>query len=153
MTDTAEATETSAPQQDPPEHKPTWWQRHYTFTGTVLALVFLWLSLTPSLLPRGPLFQGLVSGATVRLAGTQVGQVERVELATRADGRPGVRVLLQIDEDVRQRIRSDSVARIATLGLLGDQLVEISIGTSGAPVLEDGAELATLDPFDLNAMV
>jgi len=24
--------------------------------------VFLWLSLTPSLLPRGPLFQGLVSG-------------------------------------------------------------------------------------------
>ena len=26
------------------------------------ALVFLWLSLTPSLLPRGPLFQGLVSG-------------------------------------------------------------------------------------------
>ena len=63
MTDTAEATEEAAPQQDPPEHKPTWWQRHYTFTGTVLALVFLWLSLTPSLLPRGPLFQGLVSGA------------------------------------------------------------------------------------------
>ncbi|MCB9415824.1 MAG: alpha/beta-hydrolase family protein [Mycolicibacterium sp.] len=26
-------------------------------------MVFLWLSLTPSLLPRGPLFQGLVSGA------------------------------------------------------------------------------------------
>ena len=25
--------------------------------------MFLWLSLTPSLLPRGPLFQGLVSGA------------------------------------------------------------------------------------------
>ncbi len=63
MTDTAEATEEVAPQQDPPQHKPTWWQRHYTFTGTVLALVFLWLSLTPSLLPRGPLFQGLVSGA------------------------------------------------------------------------------------------
>ena len=63
MTDTAETTEEAAPQQELPEHKPTWWQRHYTFTGTVLALVFLWLSLTPSLLPRGPLFQGLVSGA------------------------------------------------------------------------------------------
>ncbi len=25
--------------------------------------MFLWLSMTPSLLPRGPLFQGLVSGA------------------------------------------------------------------------------------------
>lgn len=40
-----------------------WWVRHYTFFGTTVGLVFLWLSMTPSLLPRGPLFQGLVSGA------------------------------------------------------------------------------------------
>jgi uncharacterized membrane protein len=39
-----------------------WWVRHYTFTGTAFGLVFLWFSMTPSLLPRGPLFQGLVSG-------------------------------------------------------------------------------------------
>ncbi|MDM4140322.1 MULTISPECIES: alpha/beta-hydrolase family protein [Mycobacterium] len=39
-----------------------WWVRHYTFTGTTVGLLFIWLSLTPSLLPRGPLFQGLVSG-------------------------------------------------------------------------------------------
>ncbi|OBK84474.1 alpha/beta hydrolase [Mycolicibacter sinensis] len=41
-----------------------WWIRHYTFTGTATGLVFIWLSMTPSLLPRGPLFQGLVSGAS-----------------------------------------------------------------------------------------
>ena len=46
-----------------PEPKPDWWQRRYTFTGTAVGLVFLGLSLSPSLLPRGPLFQGLVSGA------------------------------------------------------------------------------------------
>jgi uncharacterized membrane protein len=63
VTDSAEATVEAPPQQEAPEKKTTWWQRHYTFTGTVLAVVFLWLSLTPSLLPRGPLFQGLVSGA------------------------------------------------------------------------------------------
>jgi uncharacterized membrane protein len=40
-----------------------WWERHYTYTGSAVGLVFLWLSMTPSLLPRGPLFQGLVSGA------------------------------------------------------------------------------------------
>ncbi|OBH60243.1 hypothetical protein A5687_19240 [Mycobacterium mantenii] len=39
-----------------------WWVRHYTFTGTAVGVVFIWLSLTPSLLPRGALFQGLVSG-------------------------------------------------------------------------------------------
>ncbi|MET0899985.1 MAG: alpha/beta-hydrolase family protein [Mycobacterium sp.] len=42
---------------------PPWWIRHYTFVGTAFGLVMIWLSLTPSLLPRGPLFQGLVSGA------------------------------------------------------------------------------------------
>jgi uncharacterized membrane protein len=46
---------------EPPRKEP-WWVRHYTFTGTAIGLVFLWFSMTPSLLPRGPLFQGLVSG-------------------------------------------------------------------------------------------
>lgn len=45
-----------------PETKRDWWQRRYTFTGTAVGLLFLLLSMTPSLLPRGPLFQGLVSG-------------------------------------------------------------------------------------------
>jgi uncharacterized membrane protein len=62
-------TETAEPEADAPEvqpgdaDKPVWWARHYTFFGTALGLVFVWFSLTPSLLPRGPLFQGLVSGA------------------------------------------------------------------------------------------
>jgi uncharacterized membrane protein len=61
VTDTAETTEESPPQQIPA--KKPWWSRHYTFTGTAVGLVLIWLSLTPSLLPRGPLFQGIVSGA------------------------------------------------------------------------------------------
>ncbi|WP_375538445.1 alpha/beta hydrolase [Mycolicibacterium sp. CBMA 234] len=40
-----------------------WWVRRYTFFGTAVGLTFIWLSMTPSLLPRGPLFQGIVSGA------------------------------------------------------------------------------------------
>ena len=62
MTVTAEKTEEAPPPQEPTTKRP-WWLRHYTFTGTALGLVFLWLSMTPSLLPRGPLFQGIVSGA------------------------------------------------------------------------------------------
>jgi uncharacterized membrane protein len=45
-----------------PPRREAWWVRHYTFTGTAVGLVFIWFSMTPSLLPRGPLFQGLVSG-------------------------------------------------------------------------------------------
>jgi phospholipid/cholesterol/gamma-HCH transport system substrate-binding protein len=97
--------------------------------------------------------QGLVSGAAVRLAGTQVGQVESVDLSLRPGGDPAVKVILQIDERVQQRIRDTSVAQITTVGLLGDQIVEISIGTSNSVVLGDGSEIETLDPFDLNVMV
>jgi len=41
-----------------------WWVRHYTFTGTAVGLIFIFFSTTPSLLPRGALFQGLVSGCS-----------------------------------------------------------------------------------------
>ena len=52
----------SPPEPAAAADKPAWWERRYTFTGTAVGLLFLWLSLTPSLLPRGPLFQGIVSG-------------------------------------------------------------------------------------------
>ncbi len=52
---------------DAPEASSTqrWWQRYLhriSFTGVVMATIFLWLSVTPSLLPRGPVFQGIVGG-------------------------------------------------------------------------------------------
>ncbi len=62
MTETATATPPS-PTTAPESDKRDWWQRRYTFTGTAVGLLFLLLSMTPSLLPRGPLFQGIVSGA------------------------------------------------------------------------------------------
>jgi uncharacterized membrane protein len=60
VTETAEVVGEAPPQ--PPPARRAWWLRHYTFFGTAVGLVFVWFSMTPSLLPRGPLFQGLVSG-------------------------------------------------------------------------------------------
>jgi phospholipid/cholesterol/gamma-HCH transport system substrate-binding protein len=97
--------------------------------------------------------QGLVPGAAVRLAGTRVGQVESVEIVIREGSAPAVRVRLQVDDAVRDRVRADSVAEISQVGVMGDQIVQLSIGTAESPVLEDGAELRTREPFDLGAMV
>ncbi|GAC69648.1 hypothetical protein GS4_26_00960 [Gordonia soli NBRC 108243] len=53
--------------------RPTWsdrFTRHrhrYAYSGMVIALLLLWFSVTPSLLPRGPLFQGIVSGASAAM--------------------------------------------------------------------------------------
>lgn len=47
-----------------------WWTRYrrrLSATGVVVASVLFWLSLTPSLLPRGPLFQGIVAGAAAAI--------------------------------------------------------------------------------------
>ncbi|OBA69458.1 hypothetical protein A5641_15150 [Mycobacterium sp. 1554424.7] len=63
-----EPEEQAAPEAAEPAAGPTertrrpWWARHYTFMGTAVGLVFIWFSMTPSLLPRGAVFQGLVSG-------------------------------------------------------------------------------------------
>jgi phospholipid/cholesterol/gamma-HCH transport system substrate-binding protein len=97
--------------------------------------------------------QGLIASAPVWLAGKRVGRVESVEFALAESGRPAVRVVLQIDREVQERIRSDSRATIGTLGLLGDRYVEVSLGTDEGAVLEDGASLATLSPVDVNVVI
>ena len=64
-----------------------WWKRRYTFTGTAVGLLFLLLSMTPSLLPRGPMFQGIVSGAAGAIA-DGVGHLRHaaVEVERRGEG-------------------------------------------------------------------
>lgn len=97
--------------------------------------------------------RGLIPNAPVWLAGTAVGRVESVTLATRADGLPSVQVLLQVDRAVQDRIRDDSVASIGTIGLLGDTNVQISLGTEKGHPLGDMDEIATLNPTDINAVI
>ncbi len=93
---------------------------------------------------------GLVPGATVRLAGVQIGRVSSVTLPE-APARK-VRVTLNIARRFADRIRKDSVARIETQGLLGDKLVEISLGSLGASALKPGGSIATREPIELSRL-
>jgi phospholipid/cholesterol/gamma-HCH transport system substrate-binding protein len=93
--------------------------------------------------------QGLIANAPVWLSGRQVGRVESVTFAEPGSGRKGLRVVLSIDRDVQERIRSDSVASIGTIGLLGDRYVEVSLGSEGAEPLAAGGELATVTPTNV----
>jgi len=93
--------------------------------------------------------QGLIANAPVWLAGTRVGRVESVNLGTRADGKPAVKVVLVVDQHVQDRIRADSSASIGTIGLLGDRYVEISLGSPSEAILQDGAEIRVSNPANL----
>lgn len=97
--------------------------------------------------------QGLVSGGAVRLAGKDVGTIESVAFAEPKPGRPPVRVVLQLTSEIQPLVRSDSVAGIGTVGLLGDKYVSLSIGTSAGKMLANGAEIASLSPLDLNTAI
>jgi phospholipid/cholesterol/gamma-HCH transport system substrate-binding protein len=109
--------------------------------------------------PRYPLVayfdnvQGLIAGAPVRLAGKDVGTVESVRFGPLGGDRPPIRVSLQIDRSVQERIRSDSFASIGTIGLLGDKYVEISMGTLDGSVLAEGREVPARTPLDLPDLV
>jgi phospholipid/cholesterol/gamma-HCH transport system substrate-binding protein len=96
--------------------------------------------------------QGLRPGAPVRLAGVDVGTVGRVTFgATRAQ--PRIRVTLNVSHEALDRLGDDSTARIGTQGLLGDKLIEVTVGSGTSAPLRAGDTVPSVDPTDLNRVV
>jgi phospholipid/cholesterol/gamma-HCH transport system substrate-binding protein len=94
---------------------------------------------------------GLAEGATVRLAGIQIGRVKSITLSSEPGGK--VRVAMSVAKQYGNRIRKNSIAGIATQGLLGDKIVEISVGTAETPAIQAGEVVATRDPFEVTDAV
>jgi phospholipid/cholesterol/gamma-HCH transport system substrate-binding protein len=88
----------------------------------------------------------LKQGDEVRMAGVKIGAVEKTRLAGRR-----AEAVLRIDPNVR--IASDATASIVMAGLIGTNYIGLDLGTPGAPVLTDGAELRTKVTPDLNAIM
>jgi phospholipid/cholesterol/gamma-HCH transport system substrate-binding protein len=90
--------------------------------------------------------QGLKSGAPIRMGGVDIGQV--TEVGYRKD--PGdslIYVKLSVVSTEADRIRTDSVVKVAAKGLLGDKMIEITRG-SGAPAPRD-KPLTSEEPSDM----
>lgn len=85
---------------------------------------------------------GLSTGNPVQLDGVQVGSVQDVILPE-DPSISEIEVQITVDRRFADRVRSNSMARIKTLGLLGDKYVEITSGSPQAPRIEDGGEIPT----------
>ncbi len=94
---------------------------------------------------------GLQEGATVRLAGVQIGRVSGVDLPAQPGGK--VRVGIKIAKQFADRIRKDSEVRIQTQGLLGDRIVEITVGTAQAAAVQPNETLRSSDPVDIQNVI
>ncbi|HYT76532.1 MAG TPA: MlaD family protein [Vicinamibacterales bacterium] len=84
--------------------------------------------------------QGLKTGATVRVAGVEVGKVTKVELSG-----TGVEVGLALKKENQARVTTDSRASIGAMSLLGEPLIDVSPATTGTP-LKDGDFLPSRRP-------
>ncbi len=75
---------------------------------------------------------GLRPGSPVQVAGIEAGNVDRIAFGD--DGR--VHVYIEVRDDAASFIREGSAASIGSKGLLGDQLIDITVG-QGQPLDED----------------
>jgi len=94
---------------------------------------------------------GLVEGATVRLAGVQIGRVTGVRLPPEPGGK--VRIDLTIGRQFANRVRKDSIARIDTQGLLGDKIIELSVGTQAAAAVKPGDVIESQESQDIGRVM
>jgi phospholipid/cholesterol/gamma-HCH transport system substrate-binding protein len=90
---------------------------------------------------RFPNVQGLKSGAVVRLAGVEVGQVSDVQFAGSQ-----VEVTLEISEDVKDKITEQSRAMIGSISLLGETAIDIATVGIGRPLPDWGYIQSTKTP-------
>lgn len=84
---------------------------------------------------------GLQVGSQVKLNGVGVGSVTRIVLPV--DMRENLlQVWISVESRYAERIRRDSVARIKTLGLLGDKYVELTSGSPATEVVPENGEIS-----------
>ena len=76
---------------------------------------------------------GFTRGMSVKLSGFRIGRVKSISLNESAK----VDIVLQIDRKYRKWIRKDSCAKLVKEGLVGDSIVEVSVGTPALPALSD----------------
>jgi phospholipid/cholesterol/gamma-HCH transport system substrate-binding protein len=89
---------------------------------------------------------GITENSPVRLAGVNIGQVEKIGLFfDENERRTRVRISTRIN-DKKIRIEEDATVVINTLGLLGEKYIEIFPGLKTGTILKSGDEITGRDP-------
>ena len=96
---------------------------------------------------------GLREGAQVRVTGVAAGNVKRIEISPYSNPARAVEVVMTVTRAYKNQIRTDSVASIATVGLLGESYVNISRGSPGQEVVPDGGVLNSSEGAEIRQVV
>jgi len=97
---------------------------------------------------------GLRIGGPVSVAGQLAGSIKDIRfLPPDADTTRNLKVIVEVNSGLRDQVRQDSRAKISTMGLLGDKVFDISVGTPRARPLHDGDTLIIVPSTDYDAVV
>jgi phospholipid/cholesterol/gamma-HCH transport system substrate-binding protein len=88
---------------------------------------------------------GVQPGAPVRFGGMLVGKVQRV----RVDPGNSTRIEIEVTVNRDAPLKTDSVAKISTLGPLTDNYIEITTGSEQAALTQPGSVLQSAEAFGL----
>lgn len=87
----------------------------------------------------------------VQLNGVTVGKVEEIILPEAFDAT--LQVWITVDRRHAERIREDSLARIQTLGLLGDKFIAVSSGSRDAAMIAPGGQIAAAPATEIDQLL
>jgi len=97
---------------------------------------------------------GLRIGGPVSVAGQLAGTIKDIQfLPPDLDTTRNLKLLLEIDRKLSDQVRADSRAKIKTMGLLGDKVFDISVGTPRYRALHEGDTLLIAPSIDYEAVV
>ncbi|MGI8498970.1 MAG: MlaD family protein [Gemmatimonadaceae bacterium] len=101
-----------------------------------------------------PNASGLRGGGSVAVAGQLVGVVKAIDFQPpTTDTMHTLKVTVAVDVNLKPHIRGDSYAKLRTLGLLGDKILDISPGTPRADVLQPGDTLRLKESLDYEQVI
>lgn len=90
--------------------------------------------------------QDLKAGDRVKMAGVEVGRVEKIEIENTQ-----AKVTLKLRRGVQ--VKTDSTATVKFTGLMGQYFVSVDFGTPDAPLAGEGAILPSKEQPDLSAVM
>lgn len=131
----------------------------FVFLGTVMLVISIFLIGSKDFLFQEtftvktyfPSVEGIRIGSSVRLSGINVGSVSDIKIADDPSGK--VEVTMKINSEVRKFIRLDTKATIETEGLVGNKIIVLIIGTSDAPIVQDGGFIMSKPPVNFGEIV
>lgn len=92
---------------------------------------------------------GIEAGSPVRYAGMKVGRVEKLAF----DSEDTTRAVVTVTVDPQTPVRTDSTAKITSLGMLGENYVEVSPGSKEAALLPSGSEIPNKEAVQWGELV